>query len=75
MHGFSVEVHPADFQVKVSKREWLDLVSNKFWSTFSYCTVDELNEGLSILKDRFAATPSTHVSFNDRTLFLAATKI
>lgn len=42
--GFSVEVQAHDYVAVMPKQRWLGMMRSRFWSTFSYCTDEELEQ-------------------------------
>ena len=70
---FEVNVQEVDYPVSLPKVTWLQMVRNKFWSTFSHCSEDELNEGLAYLKDKHRTEEI--LNFTDRMLFVVGTKL
>ena len=71
--GFSVQVNINSYRVQLPKTAWLEMVANKFWSTFSMCTDQELFEGLNFLRTRHAK--DDYLVFNDNLVFIVATKL
>jgi ubiquinone/menaquinone biosynthesis C-methylase UbiE len=69
--GFSVQVEINSYLVKLQKKIWLGMVANRFWSTFSHCSDEELSEGIAFLEARHTEEMLT---FNDNLLFIVATK-
>lgn len=41
-----VEIKIEKFKCVVAKEHWFTMLRNKFWSTFSYFSQDELEEGI-----------------------------
>ena len=70
---FKVEIKEADYSVSLPKATWLQMVGNKFWSTFSHCSEDELSEGLKYLTEKHLS--ETTLNFIDKMLFIVATKL
>jgi trans-aconitate methyltransferase len=70
--GFSVETEVNSYLVRLKKTAWLGMVANKFWSTFSHCSEQELREGLSFLETQHAG--DEELVFHDNLVFIVATK-
>jgi len=71
--GLQVEVHEKLFPVKMAKSAWLSMVTNKFWSTFSLCSQEELDAGIVELEKQY--TGIEELTFQDKLLFITAKKI
>ena len=70
--GFSVQEAVHSYRVELPKTMWLEMVANKFWSTFSLCSEEELSDGLAFLRARHA--DEELLTFHDNLVFLIATK-
>jgi trans-aconitate methyltransferase len=70
--GFSVQVDIKSYKVELPKSAWLGMIANKFWSTFSHCTEQELSDGLQYLRDKHATEEI--LTFNDNLVFIVASK-
>lgn len=70
--GFEVEVHAHEYRAELAKATWLGMMRDKFWSTFSHCTQQELEEGIAEVDRQYAGQDTVH--FTDRLLFLVARK-
>jgi hypothetical protein len=70
--GFSVQEEVHSYLVCLQKAAWLGMVTNKFWSTFSLCTAQELSEGLAFLEEKHAL--EEELRFHDNLVFIVATK-
>lgn len=70
--GFNVSTNLASYPVQIKMAAWLGMVRNKFWSTFSLCSEQELAEGVAALEERHAAEET--LRFNDNLIFITATK-
>jgi len=67
--GFcDVTVETATYRAVMPKQRWFAMVRDRFWSTFSNFSDDELAAGIAELEARFAGQED--VVFNDRLLFL-----
>lgn len=42
--GFTVELHTHSYQAELPKATWLGMMRDRFWSTFSHCTQQELDQ-------------------------------
>ena len=69
--GFNVELQEVDYEVKLANSKWIEMVTNRFWSTFSHMTQKELNDGIEHIKMKYQDDVLT---FNDKMLFIIATK-
>lgn len=70
--GFGVQEVMHSYRVQLPKTVWLSMVENKFWSTFSLCTEEELRDGLAFLRARHAEEET--LTFHDNLVFIVATK-
>ncbi|KAL4448274.1 hypothetical protein ABPG75_005493 [Micractinium tetrahymenae] len=70
--GFEVEVHAHEYPAELAKATWLGMMRDKFWSTFSHCTQQELEDGIAEVDRQYAGQDTVH--FTDRLLFLVARK-
>ena len=70
--GFDVIVYTKSYPVKLKKADWIKMVSNKFWSTFSLCTPEELSNGIHELEEKFRDVEE--LTFDDNLLFIVARK-
>ena len=43
-HVFVKQVHAHDYQAELPKATWLGMMRARFWSTFSHCTAEELEQ-------------------------------
>lgn len=71
--GFQVDMQKHSYLVQVQKSSWLKMISNRFWSTFSLCSDDEISSGIEYLSEKYSAEES--LSFDDTLLFIIARKI
>ena len=72
--GFkSVEIHSHSYAVRIRKSVWLKMISNRFWSTFSLCSDDEIAAGIDYLSQKHSSEDS--LSFSDTILFILARKL
>ena len=69
--GFKVQLQEVDYEVKLAKTKWIEMVSNRFWSTFSHMTQKELDDGIKYIEEKYQ---EDILSFNDKMLFIIATK-
>lgn len=70
--GFEVEVAAHDYTATLPKATWLAMMRSRFWSTFSYCSNEELEAGIAEVNAVHAGQDT--VQFVDRLLFLVARK-
>ena len=70
--GFEVDVNMESYNVALDKEVWLEMVSNRFWSTFSHCSDLELQDGLKYMRNKFEGQNT--LEFNDNLVFIVATK-
>lgn len=70
--GFSVHVDINSYLVNLHKSVWFSMIENKFWSTFSHCTEDELSDGLQFLEKKHSEKEM--LTFHDNLVFIVATK-
>ncbi|KAI3426371.1 hypothetical protein D9Q98_008743 [Chlorella vulgaris] len=70
--GFTVELHTHSYQAELPKATWLGMMRDRFWSTFSHCTQQELDQGIAEVETEYAGQDT--VKFSDRLLFLVARK-
>ena len=71
--GFDVRIEINSYLINLQKNIWINMVSNKFWSTFSHCTDEELNEGLEFLEAKHEG--DNVLTFNDNLVFIVASKL
>lgn len=65
-----VTVHHRAYRARVLVAAWLEMVGNRFWSTFAHMTDTQLSQGLEEL--RALAGDNEYFSFEDRLLLLQA---
>lgn len=70
--GFSVHCQTYDYQVKLPKAQWFNMIRNRFWSTFSRFNDDELQAGLTELENKYAEAES--LTFADPLVFIKASR-
>jgi len=70
--GFEVSMEEHTYTATLPKERWLAMVRSRFWSTFSYFTDEEMEQGVSELEETYRE--ASEVTFNDRLLFLVARK-
>ena len=70
--GFSVSVEVADYPATLGTEWWLEMVANRFWSTFSHFSDEELAAGIEEIKARHGGAES--ISFTEKMVFITATK-
>jgi len=69
---FSVSYQTQAFPVQIAKKQWLEMIRNRFWSTFSYFNDEELEAGLAELEAKYAQTDTLY--FEDALIFIEAVK-
>lgn len=71
--GFThVKVEMLRYPITVYTDKWCEMIANRFWSTFSQFSDDELRTGIADI--RRAAGESETVSFEERIIIIVATK-
>jgi hypothetical protein len=71
--GFvNVHISTADYVVTIGKKRWFQMISNRFWSTFSYFSDIELADGLEELSRTYATVEE--ISFTERIVFVCGDK-
>ena len=58
--------------VTLTRDWWLEMVQNRFWSTFSNFSDEELAAGLNEIKEKYAESPT--ISFTEQMVFIIARK-
>ena len=70
--GFLVSCHAYDYPVAIEKMQWFSFIRNRYWSTFSYFSNEEIEEGIQEIETQY---PEEDVlSFTDTILLLEAVK-
>ncbi|MBL4848921.1 MAG: hypothetical protein JKY65_25645 [Planctomycetes bacterium] len=67
--GLEVEEQEHAFRFEIPREEWFTLVRNRFWSTFSAFSDEQLEAGIRELEERYK---DPILSFEDRLVFLVA---
>jgi len=72
--GVTIREHT--FPVTLSKQLWMDMVSDRFWSTFARSNFDddELAAGIQEIDAAFPADERGDISFNERMIFIEGYK-
>lgn len=67
-----MDVQSYDYSAVLKKSVWLEMVRSRFWSTFSHCSDEELEEGIRELEEQFHAAED--LKFVDRLIFILGKK-
>lgn len=70
--GFSVSYETYYYPVQIAKNRWLEMIRNRFWSTFSYFNDEELEVGIAELENKYAQTDI--LQFEEALIFIEAVK-
>jgi len=70
--GFEVVVEEHTYVASLPKERWFAMVRSRFWSTFSFFSDEELEQGVAELEEKY--TCASEVTFNDRLFFLVGRK-
>ncbi len=70
--GFSVSYQTYYYPVQIAKNKWLEMIRNRFWSTFSYFNDEELEAGITELATKYAQTDI--LKFEEALIFIEAVK-
>jgi len=70
--GFSVSYQTYYYPVQIAKTQWLEMIRNRFWSTFSYFNDEELEAGLAELEAKYAQTDTLY--FDEALILIEAVK-
>jgi hypothetical protein len=68
LHGVKATLRM--YEAILKKETWFEMVRNRFWSTFSHCTDEELKCGVEELEDKYV--DEENVEFIDELVFLTA---
>ncbi len=68
--GFSVNCQTYDYPIQIPKTQWLEMIKNRFWSTFSHFNDEELQAGLIELENKYAKAEV--LNFVDTLVFIEA---
>lgn len=68
LHGVKVTLRR--YEATLKKETWFDMVRNRFWSTFSHCTDEELKCGVEELEGKYL--DEENAEFLDELVFLTA---
>jgi 2-polyprenyl-3-methyl-5-hydroxy-6-metoxy-1,4-benzoquinol methylase len=72
--GFTlVETKIKPYPCTISKAEWIRMVNQRFWSTFSHFTEDELAAGVAELEEKYEGVDE--LKFNENLVFIIADRI
>ena len=70
--GFEVTLKEVNFKIHISKKDWVDMLKNRFWSHLSEFDDDCLNKGITEIEERYKGYET--ISFNDCLIFLIGYK-
>jgi hypothetical protein len=70
--GFSVSYQTYHYPVQIAKNQWLEMIRNRFWSTFSYFNDEELEAGLASFSAKYAQTDTLY--FEEALIFIESVK-
>jgi cyclopropane fatty-acyl-phospholipid synthase-like methyltransferase len=70
--GFSVSYQTYYYPVQIAKNQWLEMIRNRFWSTFSYFNDEELEAGITELATEYDQTDI--LKFEEALIFIEAVK-
>lgn len=69
--GFaSVETRIKPYPCVIEKAQWFRMIKQRFWSTFSNFTEEELDAGIKELEEKYEL--QTHLEFTDKLVFITA---
>ena len=71
--GFEVTLEEVNYRMYVSKKDWVDMLRNRFWSHLSEIEDDRLDKGITELEERYKEFET--LSFNDCLIFLIGRKL
>ncbi len=71
--GFRVNCQTYDYPVTISKKDWFEMIKNRFWSIFSHFNDEELQAGLMILEREYIHVDI--LQFVDTLVFLEALRV
>ena len=76
--GFQVSCEVCDYPATLGTEWWLEMVGNRFWSTFSHFSDEELAAGIAEIKEKHGTTasgePAETISFTEQMVFITASK-
>ena len=70
--GFEVTLEKVSYRMYVSKKDWVDMLRNRFWSHLSEIEDDRLDKGITEIEERYKEFET--LSFNDCLIFLIGRK-
>ena len=71
--GFEVTLKEVSYRMYVSKKDWVDMLRNRFWSHLSEIEDDRLDKGITEIEERYKEFET--LSFNDCLIFLIGRKL
>lgn len=70
--GFVVTAEVAEYPASLNRDWWLEMVGNRFWSTFSHFSDEDLAAGIQEIRAEHEASET--ISFTEKMVFITATK-
>ena len=70
---FEVTLEEIIYRMYVSKKDWIDMLRNRFWSHLSEIKDDRLDKGITEIEERYKKFET--LSFNDCLVFLIGRKL
>ena len=71
--GFEVTLEEVNYRMYISKKDWVDMLRNRFWSHLSELEDDRLDKGITELEEKYKGFET--LSFNDCLIFLIGRKL
>ena len=71
--GFEVTLEEVSYRMYVSKKDWVNMLRNRFWSHLSEIEDDRLDKGITEIEERYKEFET--LSFNDCLIFLIGRKL
>lgn len=72
--GFEVSCEVCDYPATLGVEWWLEMVQNRFWSTFSHFSDEELAAGIAEIRERYCQAGADTISFTEQMVFISASK-
>eukprot|EP01043_Picozoa_sp_COSAG02_P061175 COSAG02_NODE_8163_length_2683_cov_3.156734_1_plen_252_part_00 len=72
--GFEVSCEVCDYPATLRAEWWLEMVGNRFWSTFSHFSDEELTAGIAEIRKRHCPAGADTISFTEQMVFISASK-
>ena len=70
--GFEIALENVNFKIHISKKDWVDMLKNRFWSHLSEFDDECLNKGITEIEELYKGYET--LSFNDCLIFLIGHK-